>query len=126
GRRRARGRALPVAVLGAPVAPGGPARGQEVSARTLPRLIVGMERAGLVRREAGQRDGRLVWLQATPKGTRLLHEGRQRRVAALADDLNRLSDADRATLAAAAEILERMLAGGSPETSQVRRARRTR
>ncbi|HJZ73939.1 MAG TPA: MarR family transcriptional regulator [Vicinamibacterales bacterium] len=122
----ARASALSMIVFGGPVTLGSLARAEQVSAPTITRLIVGMERDGLVRRQADQRDGRLVWLQATPKGTRLLHEGRQRRVAALADDLNRLSDADRATLAAAAEILERMLAGGSPETSQVRRARRTR
>jgi len=106
----ARASALSLMVFGGPVTLGSLARAEQVSAPTVTRLVIGMERDGLVRRAADPRDGRVVWLHATPKGTRLLHEGRQRRVAALADDLNRLSAADRATLAAAADILERMLA----------------
>jgi len=76
------------------------------------RLVLAMERDGLVGRAADEHDGRVVWLRATAKGTRLLHEGRRRRVAALAGDLDRLSASDRATVAAAADILERMLAEG--------------
>ncbi|HXI29176.1 MAG TPA: hypothetical protein VNG89_12145, partial [Vicinamibacterales bacterium] len=64
--------------------------------------------------------------QATAKGTRLLHEGRQRRVAALDDDLNRLTDDDRTTLAAAADILERMLAGDGRTAASVEQAGRVR
>lgn len=74
-------------------------------------------------------DGRLVWLHPTVKGTRLLHEGRRRRVAALAADLAALDLADRQTLAAAADILERILqppaapraAGDLRKTGRVRR-----
>jgi DNA-binding MarR family transcriptional regulator len=105
----ARASALSIVVFGGPVTLGSLARAEQVSAPTITRLIVGMERDGLVRRVADEHDGRVVWLHPTAKGTRLLHEGRHRRVAALAEDLDRLSAADRATLAAAAEILERML-----------------
>jgi len=122
----ARASALSIMVFGGPLTLGSLARAEQVSAPTITRLIVGMERDGLVRRESDAQDGRVAWLHATPKGTRLLHEGRQRRVAALADDLNRLSDADRATLAAAAEILERMLAGDGRDAGQVSRPGRTR
>jgi DNA-binding MarR family transcriptional regulator len=118
----ARASALSIMVFGGPVTLGSLARAEQVAAPTITRLIVGMERDGLVRREADPQDGRVVWLHATAKGTRLLHEGRQRRVAALADDLNRLSDGDRATLAAAAEILDRMLAGNSQPSAQARPA----
>ncbi|HMF94687.1 MAG TPA: MarR family transcriptional regulator [Vicinamibacterales bacterium] len=116
----ARASALSIMVFGGPVTLGSLARAEQVSAPTITRLIVGMERDGLVRRESDDQDGRVVWLHATAKGTRLLHEGRQRRVAALADDLNRLSDSERATLAAAADILDRMLAGSSREAGQAR------
>jgi DNA-binding MarR family transcriptional regulator len=118
----ARASALSIMVFGGPVTLGSLARAEQVSAPTVTRLIVGMERDGLVRREPDQQDGRVVWLHATAKGTRLLHEGRQRRVAALADDLDRLSDADRATLAAAAEILDRMLGAGSRPATHTRDA----
>src|SRR5262249_36300017 len=107
----ARASALSIIVFGGPVTLGNLARAEQVAAPTITRLIVGMERDGLVRRDADDRDGRVVWLHATPKGARLLHQGRSRRVAALAGDLDRLNAADRATVAAAAEILERMLAG---------------
>ena len=122
----ARASALSILVFGGPVTLGSLARAEQVSAPTITRLIVGMERDNLVRREPDPRDGRVVWLQATAKGTRLLHEGRQRRVAALADDLNRLTDDDRTTLAAAADILERMLAGDGRTAASVEQAGRVR
>src|SRR5262249_33557861 len=106
----ARASALSIMVFGGPLTLGRLARAEQVPAPTITRLIVGMERDGLVRREADPQDGRVVWLHPTAKGTRVLHEGRQRRVAALADDLGRLNQSDRATVAAAADILERMLA----------------
>jgi DNA-binding MarR family transcriptional regulator len=82
-----------------------------VSAPTITRLIVGMERDGLVRREPDPTDGRVVWLHATAKGARLLHAGRRRRVAALEADLLTLAPAERATIAAATGLLERLLQG---------------
>jgi DNA-binding MarR family transcriptional regulator len=120
----ARASALSIMVFGGPVTLGNLARAEQVSAPTITRLIVGMERDGLVRRVADDRDGRLVWLHPTAKGTRLLHEGRARRVAALAADVDRLSAADRATLTAAADILERMLAGGPAAPGKPRMKRR--
>jgi len=105
----ARASALSIVVFGGPVTLGALAKAEQVAAPTITRLIVGMERDGLVRRADDDRDGRVVWLHATPKGERLLQEGRRRRVAALAADLAGLTEDERETLAAAAEILERML-----------------
>ena len=106
----ARASALSIMVFGGgPVTLGQLAAAEQVSAPTVTRLIVGMERDGLVRRESDPHDGRVVWLRPTAKGTRLLHEGRRRRVAALAADLGALDAAERETLAAAADILERIL-----------------
>src|SRR3989442_651736 len=106
----ARASALSIMVFGGPVTIGALARAEQVSAPTVTRLILGMERDRLVRRADDERDGRVVWLHPTAKGTRLLHEGRRRRVAALATELAALGAAERDTLAAAADIIERMLA----------------
>jgi DNA-binding MarR family transcriptional regulator len=112
GLTAARASALSILVFAGPATLTTLARAEQVAAPTMTRLVLGMERDGLVRRAADPHDGRVVWLHATAKGTRLLHEGRRRRVAALADDLDTLSAAERATVAAAADILERMLAHG--------------
>jgi DNA-binding MarR family transcriptional regulator len=106
----ARASALSVLVFGGrAVTLGALAQAEQVSAPTVTRLIVGMERDGLVRRESDPKDGRLVWLHPTAKGTRLLHDGRRRRVAALAADIATLDPAEQDTLGAAADILERVL-----------------
>jgi len=106
----ARASALSVLVFGGrPVTLGALAQAEQVSAPTVTRLIAGMARDGLVRREPDATDGRVVWLHATAKGARLLHLGRQRRVAALEADLATLTPAERDTLAAATDILERVL-----------------
>src|SRR5438045_648156 len=65
----ARASALSIMVFGGPVTIGSLATAEQVSPPTATRLIVGMERDGLVRREADPGDGRVVWLHATPKGT---------------------------------------------------------
>lgn len=114
----ARASALSVMVFGGRVTIGQLAQAEQVSAPTMTRLIVGMERDGLVRRAGDPLDGRIVWLEATAKGTRILHEGRRRRVEALAEDISRLSDADRETLVAAADILEQLLRPGTADASK--------
>ena len=113
----ARASALSIMVFGGPVTLGQLAAAEQVSAPTTTRLVIGMERDGLVRREDDPNDGRVVWLHPTAKGTRLLHEGRQRRVAALAADIARLDEADRETLAVAADIIERVLVGSEQDAT---------
>jgi DNA-binding MarR family transcriptional regulator len=126
GLTAARASALSILVFGGPATLTTLARAEQVSAPTMTRLVLGMERDGLVRRAADEHDGRVVWLQATAKGTRLLHEGRRRRVAALAEDLDALSATERATLAAAADILEQMLARGHVSRDTAPRRRKPR
>ena len=53
-------------------------------------------------------DSRAALLKATPRGVRLLADGRARRVALLASELRTLSAEDRRTLEQAAAILERL------------------
>jgi DNA-binding MarR family transcriptional regulator len=127
GLTAARASALSVLVFGGrPITLGALAQAEQVSAPTVTRLIVGMERDGLVRREPDPQDGRVVWLHATPKGTKLLHAGRRRRVAALEADLATLAPAERQTLADATGILERVLQGGdgTARTANSRRSKR--
>lgn len=117
----ARASALSIMVFGGPVTIGQLGRAEQVSAPTMTRLVVAMERDGLVRRKPDPGDGRVVWLEATARGTRLLHEGRRRRVEALAADLGALDADDRDTIAAAANILERLLQQPPPEQRQAKR-----
>lgn len=82
------------------------AAAEQVAAPTMTRLLAGLERDGLIARERDARDRRVVWLRPTAKGSKVLQEGRRRRVAALAGDLAVLDGRDLETLARAAEILE--------------------
>lgn len=109
GLTAARASALSIMVFGGRVTIGQLAQAEQVSAPTMTRLVVGLERDRLVRRHADPNDGRVVWLEATAKGRRILHAGRDRRVAALEADLAALDDRDRETLAAAVDILERVV-----------------
>src|SRR3954466_16245908 len=60
----ARASALSIMVFGGPVTIGSLAKAEQVSPPTATRLIIGMERDGLVRREPDPIDGRVVWLHA--------------------------------------------------------------
>src|SRR5437899_11062247 len=69
--------ALSVLVFGGPRSLGELADAEQVRPPTMSRIVSGLERAGLVKREATE-DGRRVRLRATPKGTKILWEGRKR------------------------------------------------
>jgi len=101
--------ALSVIVFGGPVTLGQLAAAEQVRPPTITRLVGVLEEEGLVERETDPDDGRIVRVKATARGTRLLHEGRQRRVASLTASLADLPAKDRATLARALPILERVV-----------------
>jgi DNA-binding MarR family transcriptional regulator len=106
--------ALSVIVFGGPLTLGELARAEQVRPPTISKLIVALEQQGLVAREVDAADRRVVRVRATARGTKVLHEGRQRRVAALVSSLGALSVRDRALLARALPVLERIArsAGG--------------
>jgi DNA-binding MarR family transcriptional regulator len=108
GLTAARTSALSVVVFGGPVTIGQLAQAEQVSPPTMTRMLVGMERDGLLKRERDREDGRVVWIRATPKGTRILQEGRRRRVEALAGELEGLSAAELTLLLRAAETMGRV------------------
>ena len=102
--------ALSVVVFGGAVMIGQVARAEQVSAPTMTRLLAGMERDGLLQRERDPKDGRVIWIRATPKGARIMQEGRRRRVEALARALAKLPSAQIEQLDTAADIIERVVA----------------
>ena len=133
-----RSSALSVVVFGGPLTIGQLANAEQVSAPTMTRLVVGLEQDGLVKRERDANDARVSWIRATAKGDRILHEGRRRRVAALARELEALTAAEVEDLSRATAIIERITGrsaalgataqprGGAPAASPIRARRRTR
>ncbi len=99
---------LSVLVFGGPRSLGELADAEQVRPPTMSRIVSGLERAGLVKREATE-DGRRVRLRATPKGTKILWEGRKRRVESLANALGLLGETDRGRLAELAELLREIV-----------------
>jgi len=96
--------ALSVLVFGGPRSLGELADAEQVRPPTMSRIVSGLQRAGLVKREATE-DGRRVRLQATPKGAKILWEGRKRRIESLANALELLGETERGRLAELAEVL---------------------
>jgi len=105
--------ALSVLVFGGPATLGGLAAAEGVRPATMSRVVDALERARLAERAGDPDDGRVVRIRATAAGTRVLHEGRRRRVAALTERLNVLSAAERTALARGVAVLERVLTPGS-------------
>jgi DNA-binding MarR family transcriptional regulator len=97
-------------LMGGPRTIGELAAAEQVRVPTMSRLIREMEAAGLVSRERDRSDARVVWVQWTAYGERVLEEGRQLRISVLAARLQRLSAAERRTLLAAAGLLDRLSA----------------
>jgi DNA-binding MarR family transcriptional regulator len=97
--------ALSVVVFGGPIRVTALARAEQVRAPTMTPIVAALERDGLLTRAADAADARAVVLRATPKGRRLLAEGRRRRVRRLAADLRALDRDERRTVRAAADVL---------------------
>jgi len=96
--------ALSVLVFGGPRSLGELADAEQVRPPTMSRIVSGLQRAGLVKRESTE-DGRRVRLLATPKGTKILWKGRKRRVESLANALELLGEKERARITELAELL---------------------
>ena len=103
--------ALSVVVFGGPMTLGALAAAEQVRPPTMTRLVQGLERDGLVKRQSVEGDARAVLITPTSRGVRLLGEGRARRVKRLARDLAGLEAAELHLLARAAVLLERVSRG---------------
>jgi DNA-binding MarR family transcriptional regulator len=101
--------ALSVVVFGGPLTLGQLARAEQVKPPTMTRIVTGLEKAGLVRRQGDSRDKRLTKIHATPKGAKMLTAGRARRVELLASAVERLSAKELAEMKRGAQLLRELI-----------------
>jgi DNA-binding MarR family transcriptional regulator len=92
----------------AAMTPGELAEHEKVQPPSMTRVIAALEERHLVMRAPHPTDGRQVTLTVTAEGLQLVHQLRRLREAWLARRLRELSPAERATLRAAAPILEKL------------------
>lgn len=91
-----------------PVTLGALAECERVAPPTITRVVSKLEADGLVRRLPDPDDRRVARVATTPRGDGLLAESRARKVAWLADRLDRLPARERARITAALDVLERL------------------
>lgn len=99
--------ALSVVVHVGPLPVGELADREQVSPPTMSRMLTAMEEEDLVQRRPSREDGRVVLVESTSRGRRVLDRARERRVEELAGALTVLSQAEEAAVARAVAILER-------------------
>lgn len=83
---------------------------EQVSQPAITQMVTKLEAEGLVERHPDPRDGRAVLVHLTPAGRKVVTERREDRVARLTPVLARLSEVERAALAAALPVLEHIAA----------------
>jgi DNA-binding MarR family transcriptional regulator len=100
--------ALSVLVFGGPMRLTDLAKAEAVRPPTMTRIVAGLETDGLVRRRTAADDARAVSLEATPRGVKVMQEGRRRRIERLTRAVDILPPPERALLARAAPVMERL------------------
>src|SRR5437763_4164453 len=93
----------------APITLGELAAIERVKPPTMTRVVAGLEEKGLVRREHTSADGRMIHVAITDTGRKAHEDYQKRRDAWLARKLAELNKEERATLAEAALIFERLV-----------------
>lgn len=106
--------ALSVVVFRGSLTLGELAHAEQVRPPTITRIVAGLEARGLAVRVPRVSDRRVFVVSATPKGARLLEDGRRRRISALAAEIVRLPVRDIAALERAIDILERLVGPRAP------------
>jgi DNA-binding MarR family transcriptional regulator len=101
--------ALSVLVFAGPKTLGELAAAEQVKPPTMSRIAAGLQRSRLIEITRDLQDARRMNIRATPKGTRLLQQGRKRRIEYLAEHLGHLTRGELAQLGVAADILESLL-----------------
>jgi DNA-binding MarR family transcriptional regulator len=100
--------ALSVLVFLGPRSLGELADAEQVRPPTMSRIVASLQSARLVRRDATE-DGRRVRLAPTAKGTKILWEGRRRRVESLAKALALLPEKEMLQLGEFANLLRQII-----------------
>ena len=96
-------------LMGGPRTLGEMAHAEQVRPPTMSKLVSEMEAADLVRRMTDAKDARVVRVDMTAKGRRVLAKGRELRIGEIERRLRALSAAERDSLAAAVGAMEKML-----------------
>lgn len=100
--------ALSVLVFAGPMRLTELARVEQVKPPTMTKVVAALEASRLVMRRPDAADARAVKLEATVRGTKLLREGRRRRVERLAAAFRELSVTELDAIARAAATIERV------------------
>lgn len=100
--------ALSVLVFGGPVSLADLAAAEQVRPPTMSRVVDALVEAGLATRDPVPGDRRSVRIAATAEGAKVMEAGRERRVRALAERVQRLAASERRALARGVEILEQL------------------
>jgi DNA-binding MarR family transcriptional regulator len=95
--------------IGTPRTLGDLAAAEQVKPPTMSRIAAGLKRSRLVEITRDPHDARRMHIRATAKGTRLLQQGRQRRIKYLAAHLDSLTTIELAQLEAAAGVLKKLV-----------------
>jgi DNA-binding MarR family transcriptional regulator len=85
------------------------AAAEQIKPPTMSRIVAGLKRSHLIEITRDPYDARRLHISPTAKGTHLLQQGRQRRIAYLASHLSSLTANELAQISAASEILEMLL-----------------
>ncbi|HKW74019.1 MAG TPA: MarR family transcriptional regulator [Terriglobales bacterium] len=116
--------ALSVLVFGGPLSLNQLAEAEQVRAPTMSRIVDALQEAGLARRLQDQQDRRAVLIHATVRGSKLLHQGRRRRVKFLAGRLHMLKDRGRKRIEIAVGEIEKALRPSAEILKPERKRRR--
>jgi len=111
GEGPARLSALSVLVFGGPKTLGELAAAEQVKPPTMSRIVAGLAKSRLIDIAVDPADARRMQIRATAKGKSILQKGRERRIAYLAEQLNRLTQEELKALSDAVEILNSILRG---------------
>ncbi len=101
--------ALSVIVFGGPRSLHELAKAEQVRPPTMSRIVDALVEEGLAKREVNNADRRSVKISATPKGIRIMHEGRDRRERQLIQLLKLLKPDEVRDVQRATDILTRVL-----------------
>lgn len=101
--------ALSVLVFGGAKTLGELAAAEQVKPPTMSRIVAGLQRSRLIEVSRDPGDARRMSIRPTAKGTRLLQQGRQRRIDYLAAHLGSLTTEELAELQSVTNILENLL-----------------
>ena len=109
GEGPARLSALSVLVFGGPKTLGELAAAEQVKPPTMSRIVAGLAKSRLIEIAEDPEDARRMQIRATAKGKSILQKGRERRIAYLASQMNRLTPEELKVLGDAVDILARTL-----------------